>query len=420
MINERRNRDQNRTISPVSLLLCFAGLLAIAFSITMREIQTTGLPQQLALMNLTPSIFNKLNATSEHSLIITLILSGLIVDLIGPRTVLSIAVAFSIVANYFFSTADYVHTLFACRLLSEYSHIFILMSVLTLGSHWLPRRHFAFFSGLLFGILLMAPILVIGPLLSITTSLGIESMNAPMTLVGLIIIFLIVKTRPIQDMTRRRTDIYGHFNPLRYYKIWLIGIVAMIGWMTNTFLLGVGLYYLTWEIHFTVYQAMTAINVAYVYFIVGVIVLGIISDFFEKKRILIAMSYCIAAIAFTIIIFVHGISTQWVLWLLYATAFFAGSNIICYTKANDYCTVENSGIALGLVLSVSTIGSSLFSKGVHYYLRQYIYTDPAASDHNWKMIVMTVPISLLLGALISLFLRHDSIYPVRKTINTIP
>jgi predicted MFS family arabinose efflux permease len=408
MTIERRQREINRTLSPVSLLLCFTGLLAIAFSITLRDIQTATLPHQLSILHLTPKIFDILNRTCENTLIVTLILSGLIVDLIGPRTVLSIAIVVAMVANYFFSSSDSLQSLLAFRLLTEYSHIFVLMSILTLGSHWLPTRHFSCFVGLLFGTLLMVSVMVKTALTTIIATHGIEYTNIPIALMGTLILLLIIRTKPIPDMTRRRSDIYGHFNPLRYYKIWLIGLVAMIGWMTNTFLLRIGVYYLTWDIHFSVEQAMNTISIAFVFFGIGTMVMGIVSDFLEKKQNFIVASYCIAAIAFSAIIFIPSLSTTCVAWLLYVTAFFASSNIICYTKANDYCTVENSGIALGIVLSISTIGSSIFARTMHFYIEKNIYSASISSPHNWKAIVITVPIALLIGALISLFLLRQS------------
>jgi MFS family permease len=413
MQQERRHHERNRTLSPVSLLLCFAGLLAIAFSITLRDIQTATLPHQLSILHLTPKIFDKLNSTCEYTLIITLVLSGFIVDLIGPRLVLSIALGVAIIANYLFGHTGSLQTLLTYRLSTEYSHLFILMSVLTLGSHWLPRRHFSFFIGLLFGTLLLVPVAIAAPLTHLITTTGIAATNLPIIIIGVIIILLIIATKPVPDPTRRRTDVYSHLNPLGYYKIWLIGVVAMIGWMTNTFLLGIGAYYLTWKMHFSAAHAMDTIYFSFICFGLGTIVLGILCDLFEKKRNVIVTSYCIAAITFSIVIFAHSLSMTWVALLLYITAFFAGGNIVCYTKANDYCTVENSGITLGLVLSVSTIGSSLFSRMMHYSVQKYIYATPIAHTQNWDPIVAIVPLTLLLGALISMVLLPPT-HIVRK------
>jgi hypothetical protein len=331
-----------------------------------------------------------------------------------------LAVGCSIVADYLFCSTTTVSTLMACRLLTEFSHIFILMSVLTLGCHWLPRRHFSTFAGLAFGVLLLVPVVLSAPLAELFSDHGVEFTTGPMMLLGSLIIVLIAATQFTPDMTRRRSDIYSHFNPLRYYKIWLIGLIAMVGWMTNTFLLGVGVYYLTQEFNFAVNQAMETINLSFIYFAAGIVITGLIADFFEKKRYVIVVCYCLAAFLFSAVIFLPGLSPSAIAWLIYVTAFLAGGSIVCYTTANDYCAIENCGIALGLVLSISTIGSSYYSRSIHHFIRSTFNPALITDIHTWKVIVLSVPLSLLIGAAVSYFLLLRPQHILRKTAGLEP
>jgi MFS family permease len=402
-MTERRVRDHNRTLNPVSITLCLAGILAIALAMTLRVIQTKLLPDQTLMhIKLSPQFFNGLNETYQYTLIATLVLSGLIVDLIGPRLILSIAVTFAIFSNCLFHNTDCLQVFMASRFLTELSYVFILTSVLTLGSHWLPRRHFSFFIGLAFATLLVVPNLVQAPLEALINSIGMARTDLMISLTGLVILFLIIRTKSTSDFTRRRSHIYSHFNPLRYYKIWLIALVAMIGWMTNIFLVRISAYFLVGYLHVSVNQTIHIVHTSFIYFGVGALVMGLISDFINKKRNIIIMSYCIAAAAFSGLLFIPDLSAMCVTILLYTIAFFASSNIICYTKSNDYCTVENSGITMGLILSVSTIGSSFFIRSLHNFLLDSIYASPVNPNH-WKILVI-MPALLLVAAIIGLVL----------------
>jgi predicted MFS family arabinose efflux permease len=405
---ERRVRDQNRSLSPVSISLCIAGILAIALAMTMRVIQTKLLPAQpLMHFQLSPHFFNNLNNTYQYTLIVTLVLSGLIVDLVGPRTIISIAIGCSLLANCLFHSANSFQTLMASRFFTEFSYIFTLTGVLTLGSHWLPRRYFSSYIGLVFGTLLMTPFIVEAPLRTLITKINIINTDGIVDIIGLITLLLIVKTRSTHDYTRRRSEIYSHFNPLRYYKIWLIALVAMIGWMTNTFLVKILGLYLIGKMNLTVDQSLHIVQTSFIYFGVGAIVMGFISDVIQTKRNVIIGSYCIAAVAFCAIIFDTNLSPTCTAMLVYIIAFFASSNIICYTKSNDYSTVENSGITVGLILSVSSIGSSMLVKTMHSLLAKIVFVSTTHAD--WT-ILGVMPISLLIGALIA-----SSLAPIQIT-----
>src|SRR5262249_1545726 len=154
-------------------------------------------------------------------------------------------------------------------------------------------------------------------------------------------------------------------------------------------------YYISSKFSFTAEEAMHVINVSFVYFAVGCVIMGILSDFLKQKRILIVISYLLSALALLLVMIVPNFSPETIAYLIYATAFFASSNIICYIKSQDYCTPENSGITLGLVLTISTIGSSLFEKCLTHWIQEYVYTSQGIILANWNYIVMIVPIGLI-------------------------
>ncbi len=396
--------DHKRTLHPIGMLLCVMGLLSIAFSITLRLIPNAIPIEALALLNVTPQILNDMNAMYQYSLIATLVLSGLFVDIIGPRTVLSIAIGIAAISNYYFGRGDSINEVLYSRVLINYMHPFILTSALVLGAHWLPRRHFSAYVGMLWCTLLLTPVLAAPYLKSVASLDDLNSFILDANIVGILVIVVIVLTEPIIDRTRHRHDLIGLVRPLRHYKVWLISLVSMLGWMANTFVLEYGTFYLIRQYGFTVPDAMGTVDKAFIFFGCGAVVMGLTSDFFRQKRYVIALGYFIAALLFSIVFFVPHLPISAVGPLLYLAMFFTSSTIISYTKVNDYCTIGNSGITLGLLLSITTIGSSFFAKQLHNLLLVYVNNPVTNTSYYWSMILAVIPAILIIGMLIAILL----------------
>ena len=407
--------DHKRPLTGFGIFFCLIGLLAIAFSITLRVIPSAIPSDVLTILQLTPHIFDQLNASYQYSLIACLLLSGLVVDIVGPRTVIVISVTLAAIANYYFGASHSSNIILNSRVLINFTHPFILIAVLTLGTHWLPRRHFSLFVGLLFGTLLMVPVIDTYFLQNISSSETFEKATLLIDIVGILVVISYLVTERITDRTRHRHTFDGLVRPLRHYKVWLISLVSMLGWMTNTFILHNGTLFLLRYYHTDLPHAASIIDNSFIFFGVGAIFMGFLSDVFRRsKRHLIAMGYCLAAFTFSILIFVPDVPGAIVPALVYATAFFTSSTIICYTKTNDYCTIGNSGITLGLMLAVTTIGSSFFAQQTGSYFREFI-NDPSPMGAHYLLLVLTsVPVILLIGAVISLWLlkpTHLHVHP---------
>jgi predicted MFS family arabinose efflux permease len=399
--------DHQRPLNAIGILLCFVGILSIAFTISLRLIPN-GIPvEQLLKLNVSPDILNKLNASYQYSLTACLIFSGLFIDIIGPRIILVAAVTVAVIANYLFAHSDSLNVILYSRILISYSFPFILTSVLTLGTHWLPRRHFSLFVGVLFGTLLLVPTFEFSYLQQISSLDELRNTILISNIVGILVVLVILSTAPIADLTRHRHTIKGMFRPLGYYKVWLISLVSMIGWFSNNFILHTASLFLIKDYHYTMMHADALVRTSFVYFSLGAILLGLFSDYYKQKRYLIIKGYVLGCIFYSIFAFIPHLTNHVVSIMLFLTTLCISSTIICYTKANDYCTIGNSGITLGLVLSITTIGSSYFVNMADHVLRANLFDDGV-----WFKALVSVPILLLIGAGISFMLKPTNLRAV--------
>jgi predicted MFS family arabinose efflux permease len=389
---------------PIGLLISFVGLLAIAYSVTLRIEPGVLFNSLLSEMHTSPQALNDLNAHYQYSLIAALVVAGIVVDILGPRLTLSLALIVAICGNYLFASADSLTTVSYSRILIGYAHPFILISVLTLGTLWLPRRHFAFFVGLVFATLLMFPNVISPYLSTISTKLQLHMVTLQLNSVGTaIILFIIFTLRAGKTQMLDKTNFKSILAPLTQHQIWLIAFVSLLGWIPNTFLLNYGATYLHDNFHMLPKIANDTVKIAFSCFALGAVTTGLFAGWLEKNRFIITAGYLLAALIFVGIIFTSNLSNIMVSTLIFVAAILASVAVICYAYAYDYCSPGRTGITFGLVACITTIGNTLMARQIGNLMDKYINHIP--NNIPWHWIVILVPLSLLIGAIIATSLR---------------
>jgi predicted MFS family arabinose efflux permease len=397
-----RTQDGNQVrVRPVGILICLVGLIAIAFSIILRIEPGALYANLLSQLHTSPEALSALNTHYQYSLIAALVIAGIVVDIAGPRLTLTLAMIVAIFGNYLFSDADSLTNISYSRILIGYAHPFILISVLTLGTLWLPRRHFAFFVGLVFATILMLPAYA-APYLSHVSSLGdLHTITWQINAVGTaIILFILFTLRAKSIHVLDKGYLKQIFSPLTQHQIWLIAFVSLLGWIPNTFLLNYGSSYLTTAFHILPKIANDTVKISFSCFALGAICTGLFAGLLEKNHFLITAGYVLASVTFAIVLFAPGLNATVIASLLFATGIFASVAVICYAYAYDYCRPGRTGITFGLVASITTIGNTLMARFIGSLFDHYVHqTIP------WHWIVIVVPLSLLIGAIIATSLR---------------
>jgi predicted MFS family arabinose efflux permease len=397
-----RTQEGNQVrVRPIGLLICLVGLLAIAFSITLRIEPGALYANLLSQLHTSPQALSDLNTHYQYSLIAALVVAGIVVDVVGPRLTLTLAMIVAIFGNYLFSNADSITNISYSRILIGYAHPFILISVLTLGTLWLPRRHFAFFVGLVFTTILLLPAYVAPTLAHTTTLEELHTITLVINSVGTaIIIFILFSLRARTTHAFEKGYLKQIFSPLTQHQIWLIAFVSLLGWIPNTFLLNYGATYLINVFHIWPKIANETVRISFSCFALGAVTTGLFAGILEKNRFIITLGYVLATLTFGTVLFAPNLSTSTVSSLLFATGIFASVAVICYAYAYDYCRPGRTGITFGLVASITTIGNTLMARFIGSLLDHYVHqTIP------WHWIVALVPLSLLIGAIIATSLR---------------
>lgn len=390
-----------RPLHAIGVVISLMGVFAIIFSVIVHNIPNAINDTIFLLLRTARSNLSHLHADYQYYLLIYMILSGLIVDVVGPRTVLIIAIAVSIIANYIFIHTTSMLVLLNCRLLINFMHIFILTGALTLGTHWLPRRHFSLYVGILTSILIAVPIFINPYIRNILIYSTLQNIMWGIDILGVIVIIGFILTERITDTTRYRHTLKGLFEPLTYNSVWLIGFVSMIGWTCNAIILSFGTFYIIKRFNMNLHDAFSIMKTVSICFGIGAIFMGLLSDIMSGRRYLLAIGYFLAALGFCVLLFLPSLSYLMALGLLCATSFFISSLIICYRKVNDYCTIGNSGITMGFILSMSVIGNMFFAGRMCVALQTCVNSNLPTNSANWYLVMLIVPVLLFVGAYIA-------------------
>lgn len=378
--------------------LCLIGLLLIWYSITLRIVPNV-IQQQLLALNITMDQLNDMMVKYQYSLILTLIFAGIIVDLVGSRTTLILAVIAAGCGNYLFNMAHSVNDILVSRIIVGFAHPFILISVLKMGSEWLSKNRLALFIGLVFATLLIAPYLS-QPLLQTLSSRfnWTTSNNAIMIVSGLLILGLALTVR--QTQPREHLNFKEFFAVLFSRPIWMLGFISCLGWSSNTFLLNWGAAFLTKALSFTPEFAQTTVTYTFLCFALGAVLIGFLAIFIRQYRALLFISYLIAAGTFSTILIMPTLPITQLSILFLLTGFFSSTAIMCYPKAYEYCSSGYAGLGFSLIAIITTAGNTLFAFGISQLADPFIKQD--ASFSNWQMALIIIPAMLGIGGICAL------------------
>ncbi len=388
------------------LFICILGLLFIFYTILLRNEPSFMAARLMQQFHLSLEDMNDLTVKYQFSLILTYLFAGFIVDYVGARTILIVATLLATTGHYLFSTATSVHQILDGRILIGYAHPFIFLGALTLGTQWLPKKHFALYSGFLFAVLLLTPQMSKPFVIYFMDHFGWRTTCHMVTVFGAIIcmaLLLSFRAKPFLMTSATRL-----LSLLTHPSLWIISIVSCLGWMLNTFLLNWGSLYLYKAHTFLPNIAVSTVSQAFLFFSLGAIAMGFIANLLQKIRLLLVLGYWVSAAAFCIVLFQTPLSIVATANLIFLSAFAASAAILCYMKAYDICTPGSAGFTFGLIAFITTGGNTLFAMLFSMIIEPIASAKPPLNPDEWTSPLMVLPIVLVIGGILTLFLRKSA------------
>ncbi|MCH9616896.1 MAG: hypothetical protein SP4CHLAM5_03960 [Chlamydiia bacterium] len=240
---------------------------------------------------------------------------GIIVENFGLKKSLFFAAALCGLSAFAFSYAHGFRFAFLCRMLMGFGASFGFICLLMSVTDWMPRRYSAIFIGLSQFIGTLGPMGAAGPLSSLSEIGGItwRMIFFSLGIIGMVIsilVFLFVENNQHESgkyivlakhekVTVSLKRLFTRFQP------WVIAISATCIYFSIEYLTeNEGRIFLTLK-GISPQSASNMLTISWIGFAAGCPLVGLISDFYERRKSVICGCSIIALVAITIVVFIN-------------------------------------------------------------------------------------------------------------------
>ena len=345
---------------------------------------------------------------------------GMLIDRFGPRKLLSLACLCCTIGSYLFMNFASIYIAGIGRFLVGFGSSFAFVGVLTLLTHWLPKRYFSLATGLMtalgmFGLMYggvklteLSAIMTLDKVLMLTVIAG-----AVLTA----LIFLIVRDAPGREhLSKPSLSLFFSqvWRVIISREVWLIGLVGA-SLYTSLSVFGElwGKSYLEQAHHLTKMEAAKVVSAMFFGWAVGAPLTGYWSDRTGRRtRTLIIGAFC-ALLCIAAVLYVPHLSYIHLTALLFLYGVFSGTEIIVFAMAKERSGAELSGTVFAVVNMLVTLGAVIFQPLVGFLLDfssikselsgVMIYSVP-----DYQRALLVLPLSLVLVMVVGFFLKEPA------------
>ncbi len=359
-----------------------------------------------------------LSASFFYAFALTQIPIGLLLDKIGPRSMMTALSAMGIFGAVIFSWADSMTLGVTGRVLLGVGMACNLMGTYKLLTLWFSPKAFATLAGIVVALGTAGNMLATTPLVILVNQFGWRSSFQLIAVINFILIFLfyiIVRDRPPQgdsdfpvaSMNTRQA--FGNIQKLFKQKdFWIISFAtfARYGIFAAFQALWAGPYLM----EVMGYSALTTGNLILllnVGMISGAPCWGILSDrlFNTRKWVIIAGSIAIVLTIIILAIIPLGTPLSLVSLLFFCFGFFNATGLLMYPHIKELMPLEMSGTAMTGINFFTMIGPAVFLQGLGI-LMQTLYPEASRGPEAFNAAFMVCIISLLLVLVLYFFTRE--------------
>ena len=359
-----------------------------------------------------------LSASFFYAFALTQIPIGLLLDKIGPRSMMTALSAMGIFGAVIFSWADSMTLGVTGRVLLGVGMACNLMGTYKLLTLWFSPKAFATLAGIVVALGTAGNMLATTPLVILVNQFGWRSSFQLIAVINFILTFLfyiIVRDRPLQgdsdfpvaSMNTRQA--FGNIQKLFKQKdFWIISFAtfARYGIFAAFQALWAGPYLM----EVMGYSALTTGNLILllnVGMISGAPCWGILSDrlFNTRKWVIIAGSIAIVLTIIILAIIPLGTPLSLVSLLFFCFGFFNATGLLMYPHIKELMPLEMSGTAMTGINFFTMIGPAVFLQGLGI-LMQTLYPEASRGPEAFNAAFMVCITSLLLVLVLYFFTRE--------------
>jgi MFS family permease len=343
---------------------------------------------------------------------------GMLIDRFGPRKLLSLACLCCTFGSYLFMNFSSIYIAGIGRFLVGFGSSFAFVGVLTLLTHWLPKRYFSLATGLMTALGMFGLMYGGVKLTELSATMALDKVLMLTVIAGAVLtvlIFLIVRDAPGREhiskpsLSRFLSQVW---RVLISREVWLIGLVGA-SLYTSLSVFGElwGKSYLEQAHHLTKMEAAKVVSAMFLGWAVGAPLSGYWSDRTGRRtRPLVLGAFC-ALLCIATVLYVPHLSYTNLIALLFLYGVFSGTEIIVFAMAKERSGAGLSGTVFAAVNMIVTLGAVIFQPLVGFLLDfsstqaelsgVMIYSVP-----DYQRALLVLPLSLVLVMIVGFFLKE--------------
>lgn len=345
---------------------------------------------------------------------------GMLIDRFGPRKLLSLACLCCTLGSYLFMQFSSIYSAGIGRFLVGFGSSFAFVGVLTLLTHWLPKRYFSLATGLMTALGMFGLMYGGIKLTELSATMRLDSVLMLTVIAGAVLtllIFLIVRDAPGREhISKISLSIFFSqvWRVLISREVWLIGLVGA-SLYTSLSVFGElwGKSYLEQAHHLTKMEAAKVVSAMFVGWAVGAPLTGYWSDRTGRRtRPLVIGAFC-ALLCIIVVLYVPHLSYGNLIVLLFLYGVFSGTEIIVFAMVKERSGADLSGTVFAAVNMIVTLGAVIYQPLVGFLL-DFSYDKVKLSEAmvysvlDYQRALLVLPLSLIVVMLIGFFLKKPA------------
>lgn len=405
-----------KKISYHGLIVWLICALFFMYEFLLRTILGTFQQPLMNQLHLTPLTFALLSSTS-YQLIYCLmqIPVGFISQRFGLKKTLFAAVIICVIAELGFSISSSFTMAIVFRLIMGFGSSFGFVCLLIAVYDWIPRKNIALFIGLSQFIGTLGPMLAAGPMnvLAQQMLIGWRGIFACLASFGVLLAGLILL---VVDLNKKPKIIVNSFPQLSFFstffqfirqkQVWFIALFSAFIYLSLEYLSENECKTFLTQKGFAANYSVYMISLAWLGYAIGCALLGFISDFFQRRKIIMLISAIVAMIALTCIIYLPLNPTITAFCFIFLGIGASGQSIGFAIMAEN-CQGKNLAIGLGFNNAMIGLSSAIIAPIIGFTLSQ-VSQYSALKVINFQEAFFILIILLLIALILAAFFIKET------------
>jgi sugar phosphate permease len=422
-----------KTVTRSAIIMCALGMAFYCYEYYLRVVPSVMSAELKQTFALSEAAFGHLAACYYYAYTPMQIPVGMMMDRFGPRRILTFACFLCAFGTYLFANTSHIHIAQIGRFLVGFGSAFAYVGILKISNVWLPQRYFAFMAGLS---TTLGALGGIGGQISLSymvDAIGWQPTLHYSIVVGVLLTFILwvvlrdgsngksqSDTKPLQQSTLqsqqasdkpiRKHAFSGLTEMLLSRQLWLNGFIGCLLYLPITGFAEI------WAVSFLQATGMSKQDAAlgsamiFIGFALGAPLWGWASDVVQSRRIPMILGAFISAAIMALVIYEPTSSKMWMYPLLFFSGFFAGAEILIFAVSNDLSQSSVSATAAAFVNMMTMVGGMFIPPIIGKLLDTSIVvvdSMPMLNIHDYSIALSILPISLVLGGILSIILKES-------------